>query len=89
VAIRSNHGAWLPPGQTVRYNKWLKSVRLFSDGTDEIRYIREIIFGKRHAIQYWQIKTAPDTLPENSTWWVMTKVPGVKYKEVGNLSRSA
>jgi SRSO17 transposase len=43
VAIRSNHGVWLPPGQTVRYNKWRKFTRIFSDGTDEIRYIREII----------------------------------------------
>jgi hypothetical protein len=42
-------------------------------------------FGKRHAIQYWQITTDTDTLPENSTWWVMTLIPGIKYKEVGNL----
>jgi SRSO17 transposase len=41
VAIRSNHGVWLPPGQTVRYNKWRKFTRIFSDGTDEIRYIRK------------------------------------------------
>ncbi len=100
VAIRSNHGAWLPPGQTVKYNKWhasrlnggnprtalaRKFFRVFFDGTDEVRYIRSIIFGKRHAIQYWQITTDTDTLPENSTWWVMTLVPGIKYKEVGNL----
>ena len=85
VAIRSNHGAWLPPGQTVRYNKWRKFLRIFSDGTDEVRYIREIIFGKRHAIQYWQITTDTDTLPENFTWWVMTKISGIKYKEVGNM----
>jgi len=85
VAIRSNHGVWLPPGQTVRYNKWRKFTRTFSDGTDEVRYIREIIFGKRHAMQYWQITTDTDTLPENSTLWVMTLVPGIKYKEVGNL----
>jgi len=45
----------------------------------------EIIFGKRHAVQYWQITTDPDTLPKNSTWWVMTLVPGIKYKEVGNM----
>jgi len=100
VAIRSNHGAWLPPGQTVRYNKWhasrlnggnprtalaRKFIRVFSDATSEVRYIRQIIFGKRHATQYWQITTDTDTLPENSTWWVMTLVPGIKYNQVGNL----
>jgi len=45
----------------------------------------EIIFGKRHAVQYLQITTDPDTLPKNSTWWVMTLGPGIKYKEVGNM----
>ncbi len=100
VAIRSNHGVWLPPGQTVRYNKWhasrlnggnprtalaRKFYRVFSDGKTEVRYIRQIIFGKRNAIQYWQITTDTDTLPENSTWWVMTLVPGIKYNQVGNL----
>jgi len=39
VSIRSNHGVWLPPGQTVRYNKWRKFTRTFSDGTDEIRSV--------------------------------------------------
>ena len=85
VAIRSNHGAWLPPGQSIRSNKWRKFDRVFSNGKCQERYIREIIFGKRREIQYWQITTDPETLPESSTWWVMTKVPGVKYKEVGNL----
>ncbi len=60
---------------------------MFSDESDEIRYIRKIMFGKRHAIQYWQITTDTDTLPENYTWWVMTLIPGIKYKEVGNRSR--
>jgi len=44
-----------------------------------------IVFGKRCALQYWQVTTDPETLPENSTWFIMTKVPGIKYKEVGNL----
>jgi SRSO17 transposase len=85
VAIRSNHAAWLPPGQRVRQNQWRKFDRVFSDGSTQQRYIREIIFGKRREIQYWQITDDPKALPKNSTWYVMTKVPGVKYKEVGNL----
>jgi SRSO17 transposase len=85
VAIRSNHSVWLPQGQKVRHNKWRAYDRIFSDGTKEKRYIREIIFGQRCQIQYWQVTTDPETLPKNSTWYVMTKVPGIKYKEVGNL----
>lgn len=85
VAIRSNHGVWLPPGQRVRYNKWRKFDRIFSDGSSQQRYVREIIFGQRSSMQYWQITTDPETLPESSTWYVMTLVPGVKYKQVGNL----
>lgn len=85
VAIRSNHGVWLPQGQKVKHNRWRPYERIFSDGTTEKRYIQEIIFGKRRQIQYWQVTTDPKTLPKNSTWFIMTKVPGIKYKEVGNL----
>lgn len=85
LAIRSNHGVWLPAGQRVRYNKWRKFQRALSDGTTEDRYIREIIFGKKRLVQYWQITTDINQLPKNSTWWIMTKIPGVKYSQVGNL----
>ncbi|MFN6566775.1 IS701 family transposase [Dendronalium sp. ChiSLP03b] len=85
VAIRSNHGVWLPKGQSIRYNKWRQFDRVFSNGHQEIRYIREIIFGRRRDIRYWQITTDTEKLPENSTWFLMTHVPGIKYSEVGNL----
>jgi SRSO17 transposase len=85
VAIRSNHAVWIPLEQRVRSNKWRKFNRIFSDGTTELRYIREIIFGTRNKKCYWQITSDPVTLPESSTWWVMTKIPGIKYKEVGNI----
>jgi len=80
----SNHGVWLPQGEKVRYNQWRPN-RIFSDGKQEKRYIREIVFGKRRPIQYWQVTTDPETLPQNSTWYLMTKIPGVKYKDIGNL----
>lgn len=76
---------WLPQDQTVRENRWRAFDRIFSDGSQQVRYIREIIFGKKRAVQYWLITTDPDKLPENSTWYVMTKIPGVKIKEVGNI----
>lgn len=52
VAIRSNHGVWLPQNQTVRENKWRKFDRILSDGSQQVRYIREIIFGKKRVVQY-------------------------------------
>jgi SRSO17 transposase len=85
VAIRSNHVVWLQPGEKARWNKWRKFDRVFSDGRTETRWIQEIIFGQRGSIQYWAVTTEPTTLPPNSTWYIMTKIPGVKYKQVGNL----
>lgn len=57
VAIRSNHGVWLPQGQKVRSNRWRPYNRIFSDGKQEKRYIREIVFGNRRDVQYWQVTT--------------------------------
>ena len=85
VAIRKNHGVWLPKGQTVRCNRWRKFDRNFSDGTTEVRYVREIVFGKKRSRRFWEITTDPSTMPENSTWYVMTEIPELKYKDVGNL----
>ena len=85
VAIRSNHVVWLQPGERARWNKWRKFDRVFSDGKTEVRWIQEIIFGQRGLVQYWIITTDPTTLPPNSTCYIMTKEPGVKYKQVGNL----
>jgi len=85
VAIRSNHGVWMPSHQRIRYNKWRKFDRLFIDGKKQVRYIREVIYGKRRERQYWEITTNPETLPKNETWSVMTKIAGVKYHQVGNL----
>jgi len=85
VAIRRNHGVWLPEGQTVRCNRWRKFDRTFSDKTQELRYVREIVFGKKRSRRFWEITTDPKTMPENSTWYVMTEIPGLSYKDVGNL----
>lgn len=68
VAIRSHHAVWLPREQTVRCNRWRKFKRVFSDGKTQSRYIRQIIYGKRGAQQYWQLTTDPESVPENATW---------------------
>ncbi len=85
VAIRSNHGVWLPAGQSVRANKWCKFDRTFSNQKSEDRYIREIIYGKKSAITYWELTTDPETMPENSTSFVMTNLQGNIKKNLGNL----
>ncbi len=85
VAIRSNHAVWLPKEQRVRCNRWREFTRVFSDGRTQQRYIREVIFGKCRATEFWEITTDPKTLPKNSTWYVMTHIPKIKYHQVGNL----
>ncbi|BCL38128.1 IS701 family transposase [Nostoc sp. MS1] len=85
VSIRSNHGVWLPAGQSVRANKWCKFERTFSNQKSETRYIREIVYGKKGAITYWEITTDPETMPENSTSFVMTNLSGNLKKILGDL----
>jgi SRSO17 transposase len=85
VSIRSDRGVWLPAGQSVRANKWCKFTRTFSNQKSEIRYIREIIYGRRRAITYWEITTDPKTMPENSTSFVMTNLQGNLKPILGDL----
>jgi SRSO17 transposase len=85
VAIRTNHGVWLPASQSVRANRWCKFERTFSNQKSETRYIREIVYGKRRAITYWEITTDPETMPENSTSVIMTNLQGNLKKTLGDL----
>jgi SRSO17 transposase len=84
VAIRSNHGVWLPPGQRVRYTNWRSFERVFSNGDHHTRYIRELVFGQRGRIRYYHLTTDPKTLPPESTWYIMTNLEGNLRKTVGN-----
>ncbi len=85
VAIRSNHSVDLVKGQCTQYLKWQKFQRVFSDLSRENRFIREIIHGKREEHRSWQITTDTETLPGNSTWYVMSKYAGITPREVGNF----
>ncbi len=88
LAIRSNHGVWMPSHQKVRANKWCKFNRTFSNQQSETRYIREIIYGKRKHITYWELTTDPQTMPKNSTSFVMTNIQEKRSqikKTLGNL----
>lgn len=75
----------MPSKQRVRTNRWKAFTRIFSDGKNEVRYIQEIIFGKRRDWHYWTITTDPEELPSNSTWYVMSHLPKSLDKEIGNL----
>ncbi len=85
VAIRRNHGVWLGPGERVRFTQWRIFTREFSNGDTQVRYIREIIFGKRHVIRYYQLTTDPHHLPDQSTQLMMTNLTGNLRHRLGNL----
>ena len=57
----------------------------FSNQKSETRYIREIVYGKRRTITYWEITTDPETMPENGTSFVMTNLEGNLKKTLGDL----
>ncbi|MBE9204216.1 hypothetical protein IQ218_13180 [Synechocystis salina LEGE 06099] len=81
VRIIRNHGVWLPYEAKVRANKWRKFEHIRWDGKQEDRYIREIVYEKKGEVRYWEIKTEE----EKEGWYVMTRIPGIKYKEVGGI----
>ncbi|MGR3279993.1 IS701 family transposase [Acaryochloris marina NIES-2412] len=85
LAIRSNHAVWLPEEQEVFAEPWQSFKRTFSNGTTETRYRQEIIYGQRHhQKRYWLLTTDPETLPENSTSYVMAAAPEIKLDEIGD-----
>jgi SRSO17 transposase len=86
VAIRSNHGVWLPPGQRVRDTNWRSFERIFSHGDQHTRFIRELIFGQRGHIRYDHLTTDKEKLPPESTWSIMTNLEGTIRTTVGNTS---
>jgi SRSO17 transposase len=85
VSIRSDHGVWMGPGERVRKNRWRHFERVFADGSQETRYIREIIFGRRREKRYWQLTTDTKELPAEGTFYLMTKKADLNYKDIGNL----
>jgi len=84
VAIRDNHGVWMPAGERIRYTQWRSFERVFADDSTQTRYIREVIYGKRHQIRYFQLTTDPQTLPAETTAFVMTNLTGNVRARLGN-----
>lgn len=84
VAIRRDHGMLLPPGQRVRANRWRRFERNFVDGTSEERWMREWIFGIKRRVRFFDLTTDPETLPDETTQFVMTTVATNVWKTVGD-----
>lgn len=85
VAIRQNHGMLLPPGQRVRPNRWRRFERHFTDGTSDVRWMREWIYGVRRRIRFFELTTDPTTLPPETTQFVMTNVAGNLWATLGDI----
>jgi SRSO17 transposase len=58
--------------------------RIFSNGKQHTRFIREMVFGQRGHIRYYHLTTDPHTLPNARTWYIMTNLEGNIRKTVGN-----
>lgn len=84
VAIRSNHGV-LPKGQRVRYNRWRAYDQPLAEHPTQRRYIREIIFGSRRHVRYYQItKGSTDDPDKADSWFIMTNLAGDILLSVGS-----
>ncbi len=69
VAIRSNHGVLMPPGSRKRYNRWKAYEQKLSHRQTETRYLREIIFGQRRRLRYYQISKSNTPDPTGDESW--------------------
>jgi SRSO17 transposase len=77
VAIRSNHGVLMTKGQRVRYNRWRAYDQPLAEHPSERRHIREIIFGHRRKVRYYQITKGSTTTPDKAdSWFIMTNMEG-------------
>jgi SRSO17 transposase len=68
-------------------SEWHRYKRVFSDATTEERYVQEVIFSRRLEHRYWTLTNDPTTLPDNSTWFVMSHLdePRDHFDQIGNL----
>lgn len=85
VAIRSNHGVLMPKGQRVRYNRWRSYDQPLAEHPTQRRYIREIIFGTRRSVRFYQITKGSTDAPDKAdSWFIMTNLVGDIILSVGS-----
>lgn len=46
--------------------------------------MQQVIYGKRYHKRYWLLTTDLETLPDNSTTFVMVSAPELKLEEISN-----
>jgi SRSO17 transposase len=84
VAIRSNHGVWMPKGQQIRYNRWRPYDQPLSEHPRQRRDIREVIFGNRFSVRYYQITQGSTDNPDKAeSGFIMTSLLGDIILSVG------
>jgi SRSO17 transposase len=71
-------------GERKRSTRWRAYDRTFADGTSERRYLREIVFGRRTTVRYYQLTTDPVHQPDETTWYLKTNLAGKIERSVGN-----
>src|SRR5258708_30291822 len=84
VAIRTHHTVGTFPGERVRQTRWRPFARVFTAGTTEQRFICECVFGQRGDTRSYVLTTDPVHLPPETTWHLMTNLPGKIERTVGN-----
>jgi SRSO17 transposase len=85
VAIRSNHGVLMPKGERFRYNRWHAYDQPLAAHPAQRRYIREMIFGKRRTVRYFQItKGSTDNPDKADSWSIMTNLTGDILLTIGS-----
>ncbi len=74
VAIRSKYGRWQSGRNCVCWLRWRRFAHTSADSTEQPYFIRELVYGQRGLIRYYQITTDPQRRPRESTWMVMTNL---------------
>ncbi|MBD2261257.1 hypothetical protein [Pseudanabaena sp. FACHB-2040] len=57
----------------MRYNRWRAFERPLAHRPPQTRFIREIVFGQRRSIRYFQITKG--TEQDADSWYIMTDLP--------------
>lgn len=85
VAICSNHSVLMLQGQRVRYNRWRAYDQPLAEHPTQHRYIREIIFGTRRSVRFYQIAKGSTANPDQAeSWFIMTNLVGDILLSVGS-----
>jgi hypothetical protein len=82
--MRAHHGGLRPPRPRLRYTTWATLARVFSQGATALRSIRASIVGQRRALRYYPITRDVEEPPPESTWLIMTNLPGTIQKTGAN-----